>query len=396
MEKKKVFILCAAIAATASFVTGLFVYFYQTSSARSTDLDYDAIKKYMEIRDLEEIINENFYREVDSAALITGTLKGMTQALDDPYSVYYTEDEYKEYNRQSEEDLHGIGITAGPYMNTGELKVERVYSGSPAADAGILKNDVITAVDGTPVKDLDYESALNLLKGPAGSSLRVTLYTGEEPEREVELARAKVDAQTVTYTMLEGGIAWIIISEFNGNCAEDFKKALEFAKDSDARGMIIDIRGNMDGSVANAVEMLDEIVPEGVVTYTMDKNGAKDEFTVDGAFYDLPLVVLADENTASAAEVFAGAVQDRGRGIVVGENTYGKGVVQIVQEMPYYSGGGVKLTNAVYYTPAGSLINGNGISPDVLVSIPPGITELNEETDTQLKEAAAYLTGSNG
>ena len=393
MDKKKVFVLCAAIAITASFVTGLFVYFYQTSQMKGNELDYQDIKKYMEISDLEKIIGENYYQSVDENQLVNGTLKGMVEALGDPYSVYYSADEYKEYNQQNEADLQGIGITAGPYMGTGQLKVERVYAAGPAETAGIKENDVITAVNGTDIKSLDYESSLNLLRGPSGSSVTVTVKTGVEAPRDVEAVRADVNAQCVTYTMLDDQTAWIIISEFNGKCVEEFQKALQFVKDNGATGMIIDVRGNMDGSVKDAVSMLDEIIPEGVVTYAMDKNGNKDESTVDGEYYDLPLVVLVDGNSASAAEIFAGAVQDRGRGKVVGSQTYGKGVVQAVFDMPYYSGGGVKLTSAVYYTPAGKLINGDGITHDVTVDIPVDITALTAETDTQLQQAIVTLEG---
>ncbi len=393
MDKKKVFVLCVAIAVTASFVTGLFVYFYQKSQIEGSELNYQEIKKYMEISDLEKIIDENYYQDADEGQMVNGTLKGMVEALNDPYSVYYTADEYKEFNKQNDAELVGIGITAGPYQGSGRLKVERVYSASPAETAGIKENDVITAIGGTGIEKLDYESSLNLLRGPSGSSLKIMVQTGAEAPREVEVVRANVNAQRVTYTMLDDKTAWIIISEFNGNCVEEFKKAIEYVKTEGATGMVIDVRGNMDGSIKNAIDMLDEIVPEGVVAYTVDKAENKDEFKVSGEYFDLPLVVLVDANSASAAEVFAGAVQDRGRGQVVGSQTYGKGVVQSVFDMPYYSGGGVKLTSAVYYTPEGKLINGTGITPDIPVEAPADLANLTAETDTQLQQAIIALEG---
>ena len=392
MDKKKLFILCVVIAVTASFVTGLFVYFYQTSKIKVNDIllgkgSYQDIQKYMEISDLEKIINDTYYRDVEQSDLVTGTLKGMVESLNDPYSVYYTEEEYREFNQQSDTDLVGIGVTAGPYQRTGHLKLERVYAGSPAETAGLAENDVILTIDGADVGGLDYESSLNMLRGPSGSSVKLTVQTGADAPRELEVARANVDAQRVTYTMLTDDVAQIAISEFNGNCVEEFKNAIQFLKDEDAKGVLVDVRGNMDGSVPDAVSMLDEILPEGLAAYTVDKENKRDELTVDADYFDLPLVVLVDGNSASAAEVFAGAVQGRGRGQVIGTQTYGKGVVQSIVDMPY-SGGGVKLTSALYYTPDEKAVNG-GITPDIAVSNPEG--RLTFETDAQLQQALTTL-----
>lgn len=393
MDKKKLFIMCAIIVATASFVTGLFVYFYTISRVNGNDIqfgrgNYQDVQKYMEISDLEQIIDENFYKDVDRNALVTGTLKGMVQALGDPYSVYYSEDEYKEHNQKSSVDLAGIGITAGPYQDTGRLKVERVYSTSPAEGVGLVENDVILTVDGRDIAGLDYESSLNTLRGPSGTSVKLTVQTGIDAPREVEVARANVDMQYVTYTMLNDNIAEIVISEFNGKCVDEFKKAIQFLKDEGAKGVVIDVRGNMDGSVKDAVTMLDELLPEGLAAYSVDKQEKRDELKVNADYFDIPIVVLADGNTASAAEVFAGAIQARERGKVIGTQTYGKGVVQAIVDMPY-SGGGVKLTNALYYTPNEKPIN-DGITPDVPVTNPEG--RLTFDTDAQLQQAIASLS----
>ncbi|MEF9988313.1 MAG: S41 family peptidase [Christensenella sp.] len=392
MDKKKLFILCVIIAITASFVTGLFVYFYQTSKIKGNDIllgkgNYQDIQKYMEISDLEKIIGETYYRDVEQNALVTGTLKGMVESLGDRYSVYYSENEYKEFNKQTDADMAGIGISAGPYQGTGHLKVERIYAAGPAETAGILENDVIRAVDGTDVAGLDYESSLNMLRGPAGTAVKLLVQTGTDAPRDVEVARANVDMQYVTFTMLNDTVGQIVISEFNGKCVEEFKKAIQSLKDAGAQGVVIDVRGNMDGSIKDAVAMLDEILPEGIATYTVDKNNERDELKVNAEYYDIPLVVLVDENTASASEVFAGAVQASARGKIIGTKTYGKGVVQSVVDMPY-SGGGAKLTSALYYTPNDKAIN-DGITPDVAVSNPAG--KLTFETDAQLQQGIAAL-----
>ncbi|MEA4853847.1 MAG: S41 family peptidase [Christensenella sp.] len=398
MEKKKVLILCAAVALTASFVTGMFVYFFNAAKLKGNEIragsgSYQDIQKYMEISDLEQIINENFYQDAGETLLVNGTLKGMVDALGDRYSVYYTEEEYRDFNEKSESDLVGIGVSVGPYQNSGDLKVERVYAGSSAESAGIAEGDVITAVDGIALARLDYESASGMLKGPSGSSMTLSVNSAGEL-KEIPITRANVDRQYVTYTMLDDFIAEIVISEFSGNCVEEFKTALQFVRDQGAKGVVVDLRGNMQGSVKDAVSMLDEILPEGLAVYSVDKAQQRDEMTVDGEYYDIPMTVLVDGNTASAAEVFAGALQDRQRAVLVGSKTYGMGVIQSVIDMPY-SGGGVKLTTAVYYTPNGTLIN-DGISPAVPVEIPAGITRLTFETDTQLQQGITSLRETIG
>lgn len=397
LDKKKIVILCVVIAVTASFVTGLFVYFYQASKFKGNDIllgkgNYQDIQKYMEISDLEKIIKETYYRDVAQEELIAGTLKGMVESLHDPYSVYYTEEEYKEFTQQENAETAGIGIAAGPYQGTGHLKVERVYASSPAETAGVIESDVIRAVDGMDIAGLDYESSLNMLRGPSGTSVKLMVQTGADAPREVSIARADVQMQYVTYTMLEEDIAQIVISEFNGNCVEEFKKAIQFLKDEGAKGVIIDVRGNMDGKMNDAVTMLDEILPEGLAAYTVDKQQQREEFTVDANYFDIPLVLLADGNTASAAEVFAGALQARERAKIIGTQTYGKGVIQSVLDMPY-SGGGVKLTSALYYLPNDKAVN-DGITPEIAVSNPEG--RLTFETDAQLQKGIESLRETIG
>ncbi|MEG0585957.1 MAG: S41 family peptidase [Christensenellaceae bacterium] len=389
MDKKKVIILCAAIALMASFVTGMLVYFSVVSKEKGNEIrvgagSYEDIKKYMEISDLEKIINDTYYQNVEEKALIDGAMKGMVGSLNDPYSAYYTEEEYKEYNDTNSGTFVGIGAAAGPYNGSGQLKIETVYAGSPAETAGLHENDIITAVDGVAIAKMDYEGAVNLIQGPSGSTV-VLAVLSDGQMKEVSIVRAEVQTQFVFYTMLDEQIANIVITEFHGKCVDEFKAALQFVKDEGAKGIVIDLRGNLGGNMKDAIDMLDEIMPPSLLVYTIDKNDKRDEWKADDQYTDIPITVLVDGNSASSSEIFAAAVQDNARGKIVGTQTYGKGVVQSIVDMPY-SGGGVKLTNAVYYTPSGKMINDTGITPDEVVELPADLTKLTQETDTQLQK----------
>ncbi|MEG1158195.1 MAG: S41 family peptidase, partial [Christensenellaceae bacterium] len=342
MDKKKVIILCAAIALMASFVTGMLVYFSVVSKEKGNEIrvgagSYEDIKKYMEISDLEKIINDTYYQNVEEKALIDGAMKGMVGSLNDPYSAYYTEEEYKEYNDTNSGTFVGIGAAAGPYNGSGQLKIETVYAGSPAETAGLHENDIITAVDGVAIAKMDYEGAVNLIQGPSGSTV-VLAVLSDGQMKEVSIVRAEVQTQFVFYKMLDEQIANIVITEFHGKCVDEFKAALQFVKDEGAKGIVIDLRGNLGGNMKDAIDMLDEIMPPSLLVYTIDKNNKRDEWKADDQYTDIPITVLVDGNSASSSEIFAAAVQDNARGKIVGTQTYGKGVVQSIVDMPYSGG----------------------------------------------------------
>ncbi len=394
MNGKKVLILCIAIAVTACLVSGMFVYYYMKSQVSGSDIrvgtgSYQDLQKYLELSDLEGLIRNYYYQTPDDTSMTAGALKGMVKSLGDPYSAYYTEDEYKDYKQGTDGVLVGISAVVGPYQNSGELKVEKVYSGGPAETAGLLEGDVILAIDGATLRDLDYDGAVNLLQGPSGSTVELTVQSGNDT-KVVSVARADVKTQYVSYTSLDDDIGFITINEFKGECVKEFQDALKFLKDEDLKGVVIDIRGNLGGNMKDAITIADEIVPEGLITYTLDKNSSKQDYKADSKYNSIPLSVLVDGNTTSAAEMFAGAVQDSGRGRIIGTQTYGKGVAQTVYDMPY-SGGGVKLTTAEYYTPKGAKINGVGITPDEVVELPNTGEPLTVETDSQLQAGIAAV-----
>ena len=398
MEKKKVVFLCTAVALTVCVVSCLFTSVYLKSSAKTSEVrleseDYAGISELMDIMDLKNIIQETYYRDVDEETLLNGALKGMVEALNDPYSVYYPEDEYNEYTQKNDGTFVGVGITVQKDSETGYLRVIDLDSEGPAEQAGVQVGDVIIQVDGADIAAMQYDEVQDALKGPVGSAVSLTLQNSDGEQRTLSIVRAEVKNRYVFYTMYDD-IAYTVISEFHGDVSADFEKALQYARDEGACGMVIDLRNNLGGSVKECTEIADMILPEGMIVYMEDKQGERMEYLADKDYDDIPIVLLVNGATASASEILAGAVQDRQRGSVIGTQTYGKGIVQSVKDMPY-SGGGVKLTSSVYYTPNGRSINEVGITPDIEVQLPEevlsGEQKLNAQTDTQLIRAMEEL-----
>lgn len=398
MEKKKVVFLCTAVALTVCVVSCLFTSVYLKSSAKTSEVrleseDYAGISELMDIMDLKNIIQETYYRDVDDETLLNGALKGMVEALNDPYSVYYPEDEYNEYTQKNDGTFVGVGITVQKDSETGYLRVIDLDSEGPAEQAGVQVGDVIIQVDGADIAAMQYDEVQDALKGPVGSAVSLTLQNSDGEQRTLSIVRAEVKNRYVFYTMYDD-IAYTVISEFHGDVSADFEKALQYARDEGACGMVIDLRNNLGGSVKECTEIADMILPEGMIVYMEDKQGERTEYLADKDYDDIPIVLLVNGATASASEILAGAVQDRQRGSVIGTQTYGKGIVQSVKDMPY-SGGGVKLTSSVYYTPNGRSINEVGITPDIEVQLPEevlsGEQKLNAQTDTQLIRAMEEL-----
>ena len=400
MNTRKVVYLCCAVAVATFVATASFTYFYvtnqQSSEMRLSDQDYSTIKQFLDVGDLQKLVNQYYYKDVNTQTLVDGALKGMVAALNDPYSTYYTQDEYQAYNQKNDGTFVGIGATVSKDAATGYLRVVNVYKGAPAETAGLKDLDLITKVDNMDVKNISADELDDLLKGPVGSTVALSvLHSGSATPVDISVVRAQVQTQYVAYNMLNKDIMDVSINGFNQGAAQQFQDALKFAKDQGAKGVVLDLRNNLGGSVKECISIADLILPKGLICYTLDKEGKRDEFNADDQYNNIPIIVLVNGDTASASEILAGAIQDEGRGKLVGTQTYGKGVVQSVLDMPF-SGGGVKLTSALYYTPKGRNINGIGLTPDVAVDLPDavkaGTADLTAETDTQLKMAIDMMT----
>ena len=316
---------------------------------------------------LEDVIEEYYYRDedIDTDAMIEGMYAGLVDSLGDPYSVYYTAEDWQEMMADTEGIYYGIGAYVSLDTTTGFAKISGVIANTPAEEAGLRENDVIYLVEGETTQGLELTEVVSKIKGEEGTTVHLTIYREGEPEYlELDVTRRKIESPTVNYEMYDNGIGYIQITEFDEVTTDQFAEALAVIKGSHAKGLILDLRSNPGGSLPVVVDIARSILPKGLIVYTEDKYGARDEYTCDGKNeLEIPLVVLINGNSASASEILAGAIKDYDKGTLIGTTTFGKGIVQRV--LPLTDGTALKLTISSYYTPSGSNIHGIGIDPDI-------------------------------
>ena len=314
------------------------------------------------------IVQREYYREVDAEALETAAIDGMLAALGDPYTFYYTDEAYAAMNEETTGQYVGVGMLVGETAD-GDLRVLRVFRGSPAEKAGIEAGDALLAIDGARVggdTPMSLSEASALLKGEGETPVEVEVERGGEV-LSFTLERGEVSINYVEYSILEGNVGYLSIYQFTGDDVEGVKEAISAFQQAGVSALVVDVRSNPGGLLTDVVDICDMLLPEGLIVYTEDRSGAREEFYADGEYWDVPMAVLVNGDSASASEIFAAAVQDTGRGIVVGEVTYGKGVVQTLHAFP--EGDGMQLTTATYYTPSGASIHGQGVTPDIEVAL---------------------------
>lgn len=324
----------------------------------------ESIKK---LEAIEEVINEYYYQDedIDADKMIEGIYAGMVDSLEDPYSVYYTAEEWQSLMEETEGIYYGIGAYLSLDSATGLAKISGVIAGTPAEEAGLRENDIIYKVDDENIQGLELSEIVSRVKGEEGTVVHLTIIReGETDYLEMDVTRRQIESPTVNYEMYDNGIGYIQIREFDDVTTDQFTEALAVIKGSDAEGLILDLRGNPGGSLPVVVDIARMILPEGMIVYTEDKYGERDEYTCDGKNeLNIPLVVLVNGNSASASEILAGAIKDYGKGTLIGTTTFGKGIVQRV--LPLTDGTALKLTISAYYTPKGNNIHGIGIEPDI-------------------------------
>ena len=336
-------------------------------------------------------LDKYYLYDLDEEKLADYVATGILSGLDDRYSVYYDKEAYEELKESVSGEYSGIGVSIVT-NDEGKIEVYKVFSGSPADEAGIRVMDCIIEADGR--RDFaDMDELVSLVRGIAGTTVDIVIERdGEEIPMTIE--RAVVAMDTIEYELLEGNIGYIYISEFDVVTAEQFNNALEDLADQGMESLIMDLRDNPGGDYDTVVAMCDRVLPEGTIMTVKDKNGTvKVETSDEENQLTLPMVVIINGNSASASEVFTGAIQDYGLATIVGEQSYGKGIVQSIFSLN--DGTGLKFTTQEYYTPSGRSIHGVGITPDVEVSLPEdayadGILE--EDEDTQLQKAIEILS----
>lgn len=338
---------------------------------------------------IQALIQKEYIGEVDEDALQTGICQGYVGALGDPYSAYYDEEQTSALMETTQGEYGGIGVVLTQNLDTGVTTASSVYEDSPAMKAGMKDGDIIYQVEGRDVSGMALEEISGSIKGEKGTTVEITVLRGEEREEvTLTITRDTIQAETVKTRMLEDEIGYLAISEFDSVTLEQYREGLAELTTQGMEGLIVDLRGNPGGNLDTVCEILDLMLPEGLIVYTEDKDGNRQEFTSDEAQeVQVPLAVLVDGNSASASEIYAGAIQDYGIGQIVGTKTYGKGVVQTIYDLK--DGTSLKLTVAEYFTPNGRNIDGEGITPDVEVTYQRD--ENDPEADNQLDRAVETL-----
>lgn len=351
------------------------------------------MKTIQKLNYLEGLIDTEYLDEKDESSLREGLYAGLLAGLNDPYSTYYTAEQYKELSTSNEGAYVGIGVVLQK-EESGGVRIVQLYEGGPGEQAGLKAGDVIKAVDGTDVTEKETSDIASMVRDSDKDSVTLTIQReNEEKTQDIKVDIRNVEIQTVSHEMLDNNTGYIRISEFSEVTSDQYKKAFADLKSRGMKKLVVDLRDNPGGLLTAVCDILRQILPEGLIVYTEDKNGKREEETCDGKNeLNMPLAVLVNGNSASASEIFAGAIKDYGIGTIVGTTTYGKGVVQTIQ--PLSDGSAVKITIAKYYTPKGNDINKKGIEPDVEADLPEGSEDwstLTHEEDTQLQSALKEL-----
>lgn len=344
---------------------------------------------------LEDTIDRYYLESVDEQTLEKGVYDGLVEALGDPYSTYYSSEELKELQDKTEGIYYGIGAYVGIDADTSLPRLTGIIEGTPAQESGLRAGDLLYKVDGEEVQGLELTQVVSKIKGEEGTSVHLTIIReGATDYLEVDVVRRKVESPTVNQKMLDGGIGYIQITEFDTVTLDQFTEALAVCRGSGMKGLILDLRRNPGGNLNTVCDIAREILPKGLIVYTEDKDGKRSEYTCDGTKeMKEPLVVLVDSGSASASEILAGAVKDYGIGTLVGTTTFGKGIVQRIISLS--DGSAVKLTVSNYYTPNGNNIHKIGIEPDIEEKF-DSEAYYNDGVDNQLNKAIEIMNEKLG
>lgn len=343
--------------------------------------DSDGIGSEVEgkLNAIDSVLESFYFGDVDDETAKDNIYKAYLSSYGDKYTMYYTADEYKALKESTNGKFYGIGSVCQLSGEGGVLLVD-VYDNGAGYQAGLRSGDRVVNVDGRDITGMELSSAVALIKGDKGTSVTLEVIRGTE-RLTFSAVRDAVEAKTVSYTLLDNNIGYLSISQFEEVTTKQFKAAVEDLQSQGMKGLVIDIRNNPGGLLDTVVGMLKYMLPDGLIVYTEDKQGNRKEYKgQDNDEFNLPLAVIVNGNSASASEIFAGAIQDYGKGTIIGTQTYGKGIVQTVK--PLTDGSAIKFTIAKYFTPKGQDIHGKGVTPDMVVEY-----DTDADVDTQLDAA---------
>ena len=372
-----------------------------TEGEKAAKPDLKKVSSKMQM--IQSIIDQVFLYDEDATDYI---YRGMMAGLNDPYSVYYNANDYKALQDSTNGSYSGIGAMISQNKTTGLCTIVKVFEGSPALEAGMKPGDIVYKVDDTLVAGESLDVLVsNYIKGKEGTQLQITVYRADSDTYvDMTLTRRKIEVPTVESRMLADNVGYVAVSEFDAITVEQFEKAIDDLEKQGMKQLVIDLRSNPGGILDSAVAMVDYILPDDMknfekgngktlIVYTADKNGDGDTYTAsDGHEVDMPIAILVNENSASASEVFTGALKDYKKAVVVGTTSYGKGIVQNL--IPLGDGSAIKITTAHYYTPSGFDLHGKGIAPDVEVELDENLKSqavVTPEEDNQVQAAVKAL-----
>jgi carboxyl-terminal processing protease len=352
----------------------------------------ESINKFNEAR---EIIKNKYYTEVADDKLLEGATAGMADALQDPYTVYYSKEQMKSFDEKSEGSYCGIGITVKPDTNH-ILNVVDTFKNSPAKKAGIISGDKIIKVDDNDVTSIkDEDIVINMIKGAENTIVKVTVFRpSDEGNYDFSVERKIIKVENIQSEILSNNMGYIKISLFDREISKDFGTHLKSLISRNIKGLIIDVRDNPGGNYKEVVRLCDMLLPKALIVYTQDRYGNRSEEISDEAEINIPIVVLVNGNSASASEILAGALKDNKKAILVGTKTYGKGLVQTIHR--FGDDSGLKYTISRYFTPSGAIIDKIGIEPDIKVEFDDklenkAISQIDKVQDIQLQKAVEIL-----
>lgn len=352
-------------------------------------------------RVVEQYIDRYYWKaDFSDSDLADAAMKGLVYGLGDKYSAYYTEEEYKKVMSSVDGSYVGIGISMKKSETTNRIVVVDVKEGTPAAKAGLKANDEIQSINGTDVTALSTSEVKSMIGGEVGKAYALTVYRKEndvEKTLEVKVVNGNIVNQSVTYKMYPGDIGYIGIHDFDNNTANQFEEALNKLEEKNQKAMILDVRDNPGGTLDAAVKILDDLLPAGELIREKRRNSEDVVYkSTDEKHFDKPVAVLVNEGSASASEVLAGTLQDRGAASLVGKKSFGKGIVQTIFSLQKSCGGGIRLTTAEYLLPSGRSIHEKGLTPDVECEYTGTTQEKGAEDDNQLEKAVEVLKAKGG
>ena len=353
--------------------------------------EYDRYKQFDTLLELMDLVDYAYFEEYDVQDMLDGAANGLLLGLGDPYTFYYTPEEYAELWEDDVGEYAGVGIQISTSYLTGLCTISRVFDNGPAREAGVLKGDILYKVEDMYVNSSTVNDAVDIMRGTPGTSVHVVFLRGTE-EIEFDLVRAQITVNRIESGMLTDDIGYIYLYEFAGECAAEFQTAVKQLQDQGAKGLIIDLRDNPGGWVDAAQDIGDIFLDKGTLCYLQYNDGSREYYSTKAGKTDLPLVILMNENSASSSEILAGALKDRADATIVGVQSYGKGIVQTVLELD--GGAGMQMTIAQYYTPNGNAVHKVGITPDVLIELPEGdigMYEFGDLNDVQLAKALEIM-----